>query len=154
MSTPAAPAAPVVIDRIDHLVLTVADLDQTVDFYVRVLGMQPVTFGAGRRALRFGPHKLNLHQAGHELEPKARRPTPGSVDVCLVTTTPLARLVAHLRACEVQVEEGPVARTGATGPITSVYFRDPDGNLIEVSTYDDIETMPTEGRRPSHHQPT
>jgi catechol 2,3-dioxygenase-like lactoylglutathione lyase family enzyme len=154
MSTPAAPVPPVVIDRIDHLVLTVADLDQTVDFYVRVLGMQPVTFGAGRRALRFGPHKLNLHQAGHELAPKARRPTPGSVDVCLVTTTPLARLVAHLRACEVQVEQGPVARTGATGPITSVYFRDPDGNLIEVSTYDDIETMPTEGRRPSHHQPT
>jgi catechol 2,3-dioxygenase-like lactoylglutathione lyase family enzyme len=144
MSTPAAPAAPVVIDRIDHLVLTVADLDQTVDFYVRALGMQPVTFGAGRRALRFGPHKLNLHQAGHELEPKARRPTPGSVDMCLVTTTPLARLVAHLRACEVQVEEGPVPRTGATGPITSVYFRDPDGNLIEVSTYD--ETMQAQGR--------
>lgn len=85
MSPPAAPAAPVLIDRIDHLVLTVADIDQTADFYVRVLGMQPVTFGAGRRALRFGRHKLNLHQAGHELEPKARRPTPGSVDVCLVT---------------------------------------------------------------------
>jgi catechol 2,3-dioxygenase-like lactoylglutathione lyase family enzyme len=146
MSTPAAPVPPVVIDRIDHLVLTVADLDQTVAFYVRVLGMQPVTFGAGRRALRFGRHKLNLHQAGHERAPKARRPTPGSVDVCLVTTTPLARLVAHLRACDVQVEEGPVAMTGATGPITSVYFRDPDGNLIEVSTYDDIETMQTEGR--------
>ena len=146
MSTPAAADAPVVIDRIDHLVLTVADLDQTVDFYVRVLGMQPVTFGAGRRALRFGRHKLNLHQAGHELEPKARRPTPGSVDVCLVTTTPLARLVAHLRACDVQVEEGPVARTGATGPITSVYVRDPDGNLIEVSTYDESQTVQTEGR--------
>jgi len=145
MSTPAAPVPPVVIDRIDHLVLTVADLDHTVDFYVRVLGMQPVTFGAGRRALRFGRHKLNLHQAGHELEPKARRPTPGSVDVCLVTTTPLARLVAHLRACDVQVEEGPVARTGATGPITSVYFRDPDGNLIEVSTYDDAEAAPSRG---------
>jgi len=101
MSTPAAPVAPVVIDRIDHLVLT-------VDFYVRVLGMQPVTFGAGRRALRFGRHKLNLHLAGHELEPKARRPTPGSVDVCLVTTTPLDRLVAHLRARDVQIEEGPV----------------------------------------------
>jgi catechol 2,3-dioxygenase-like lactoylglutathione lyase family enzyme len=146
MSTPTAPAAPVVIDRIDHLVLTVADLDLTVDFYVRVLGMQPVTFGAGRRALRFGPHKLNLHQAGHELEPKARRPTPGSVDVCLVTTTPPARLMAHLRACQVPVEEGPVARTGATGPITSVYVRDPDGNLIEVSTYDDGQTLQAEGR--------
>jgi catechol 2,3-dioxygenase-like lactoylglutathione lyase family enzyme len=143
MSTP---AAPVVIDRIDHLVLTVADLGQTIDFYVRVLGMQPVTFGAGRHALRFGRHKLNLHQAGRELEPKAHRPTPGSVDVCLVTTTPLDRLVAHLQAYDVQVEEGPVARTGATGPITSVYFRDPDGNLIEVSTYDESQTVQAEGR--------
>ena len=118
MSTP-APGTPVVIDRIDHLVLTVADLDQTIDFYVRVLGMQPVTFGAGRRALRFGRHQLNLHQAGRELEPKARRPTPGSADVCLVTTTPLARVVAHLQACQVPIEEGLVARTGATGPITT-----------------------------------
>jgi catechol 2,3-dioxygenase-like lactoylglutathione lyase family enzyme len=125
------------IDRIDHLVLTVADVDQTVDFYVRVLGMEPVTFGAGRRALRFGRHKLNLHQAGRELEPRARRPTPGSADLCLVTTTPLDRVLGHLRAQGVAVEEGPVARTGATGPITSVYFRDPDGNLVEVSTYDD-----------------
>ena len=124
------------IDRIDHLVLTVADIDQTVDFYVLVLGMQPVTFGDGRRALRFGRHKLNLHQAGREPEPKARRPTPGSADLCLVTTAPLDRVMGHLRAHGVPVEEGPVARTGATGPITSVYLRDPDGNLIEVSTYD------------------
>jgi catechol 2,3-dioxygenase-like lactoylglutathione lyase family enzyme len=129
----------VLIDRIDHLVLTVADIGQTVDFYVRVLGMEPVTFGGGRRALRFGCHKLNLHQAGRELEPKARRPTPGSADLCLVTTTPLDRVVDHLRTQGVPVEEGPVARTGATGPITSVYFRDPDGNLVEVSTYDDVE---------------
>jgi catechol 2,3-dioxygenase-like lactoylglutathione lyase family enzyme len=129
----------VLIDRIDHLVLTVADIGQTVDFYVRVLGMEPVTFGGGRRALRFGCHKLNLHQAGRELEPKARRPTPGSADLCLVTTTPLDRVVDHLRAQGVPVEEGPVARTGATGPITSVYFRDPDGNLVEVSTYNDAE---------------
>jgi catechol 2,3-dioxygenase-like lactoylglutathione lyase family enzyme len=129
----------VLIDRIDHLVLTVADIGQTVDFYVRVLGMEPVTFGGGRRALRFGCHKLNLHQAGRELEPKARRPTPGSADLCLVTTTPLDRVVDHLRTQGVPVEEGPVARTGATGPITSVYFRDPDGNLVEVSTYDDAE---------------
>ncbi len=136
MSTPAEPTAPVVIDRVDHLVLTVADIEQTIDFYVRVLGMVPVTFGAGRRALLFGRNKLNLHQAGHEFDPKARRPTPGSTDVCLVTTTPLDRVVAHLRACGVPIEEGPVSRTGATGPITSVYFRDPDGNLIEVSTYD------------------
>jgi catechol 2,3-dioxygenase-like lactoylglutathione lyase family enzyme len=136
MSTPAATHPPVVIDRIDHLVLTVADLDQTIDFYVRVLGMQPVTFGAGRRALHFGRQRLHLHQAGRELAPRARRPTPGSADVCLVTTTPLDHVVAHLRACEVPLEEGPVTRTGATGPITSLYCRDPDGNLIEVSTYD------------------
>jgi catechol 2,3-dioxygenase-like lactoylglutathione lyase family enzyme len=123
------------IERIDHLVLTVADVDRTVDFYARVLGMEPVTFGAGRRALRFGHHKLNLHQAGREPEPKARRPTPGLADLCLVTTTPLDRVMDHLRAHGVPVEEGPVARTGATGPITSVYFRDPDGNLVEVCTY-------------------
>jgi catechol 2,3-dioxygenase-like lactoylglutathione lyase family enzyme len=110
-----------------------------MDFYVRVLGMEPVTFGAGRRALRFGRHQLNLHQAGRELEPKARRPTPGSADLCLVTTTPLDRVLGHLRAHGVPVEEGPVPRTGATGPITSVYFRDPDGNLVEVSTYDDAQ---------------
>jgi len=133
----------VVIDRVDHLVLTVADIEQTIDFHVRVLGMEPVTFGAGRRALRFGRHRLNLHQAGRELDPKARRPTPGSTDVCLVTTTPLDRVVAHLRACEVPIEEGPVSRTGATGPITSVYVRDPDGNLVEVSTYD-AETLQAE----------
>jgi catechol 2,3-dioxygenase-like lactoylglutathione lyase family enzyme len=146
MSTPAAAGSPVAIDWIDHLVLTVADLDQTIDFYVRVLGMQPVTFGAGRRALRFGRHQLNLHQAGRELEPKARRPIPGSADVCLITTTPLDQVMAHLRACEIPVEEGPVARTGATGPITSLYCRDPDGNLIEISTYDDVEVKQTEGR--------
>lgn len=127
------------IDRIDHLVLTVADVDQTVDFYARVLGMEPVTFGDGRRALRFGRHKLNLHQAGRELDPKARRPTPGSADLCLVATAPLGQVVDRLEAQGVPVEQGPVARTGATGPITSVYFRDPDGNLIEVSTYDDAD---------------
>lgn len=127
--------APVVIDRIDHVVLTVADIDRTVEFYTRVLGMRPLTFGAGRRALSFGRHKLNLHQAGREFEPKAHRPTPGSVDLCLITTTPLARFVTHLGACGVPIEEGPVPRTGATGPITSVYFRDPDDNLIEVSEY-------------------
>jgi catechol 2,3-dioxygenase-like lactoylglutathione lyase family enzyme len=146
MSTPAAAGSPVAIDWIDHLVLTVADLDQTIDFYVRALGMQPVTFGTGRRALRFGRHQLNLHQAGRELEPKARRPIPGSADVCLITTTPLDQVMAHLRACEIPVEEGPVARTGATGPITSLYCRDPDGNLIEVSTYDDVQVKQTEGR--------
>lgn len=123
------------IDRIDHVVLTVADIAATVDFYRDVLGMQPVTFGAGRHALTFGRQKLNLHQAGHEFEPKARQPTPGSADLCLITATPLPEVIAHLRDHGVDIEEGPVTRTGATGHLTSVYVRDPDGNLIEISNY-------------------
>jgi catechol 2,3-dioxygenase-like lactoylglutathione lyase family enzyme len=123
------------IDRVDHLVLTVADIDRTVDFYTRALGMEAVTFGAGRRALVFGRHKLNLHQAGHEFEPKAEHPTPGSIDVCFIAADPLADVLAHLARQGVTIEEGPVERTGATGPITSVYIRDPDANLIEISTY-------------------
>ena len=123
------------IDRLDHLVLTVADIDATVDFYTRVLGMKAVTFGAGRTALAFGQSKINLHQAGHEFEPKAHRPTPGSADLCLITTDSLDRVVEELVRHDVPIEEGPVERTGATGPILSVYFRDPDRNLIEVSTY-------------------
>jgi catechol 2,3-dioxygenase-like lactoylglutathione lyase family enzyme len=123
------------IDRIDHVVLTVADVAATVDFYRTVLGMEPETFGAGRHALRFGQQKINLHQAGREFEPKARTPTPGSADLCLITGTPIADVVDHLAGCGVPVEEGPVPRTGAMGPIDSVYFRDPDGNLIEVSNY-------------------
>jgi catechol 2,3-dioxygenase-like lactoylglutathione lyase family enzyme len=125
------------IDRLDHLVLTVADLDATVDFYTRVLGMEAATFGAGRTALSFGRSKINLHRAGHEFEPKARRPTPGSADLCLITTDPLEQVMEELAALQVPIEEGPVERTGATGPIRSVYFRDPDRNLIEVSTYPD-----------------
>ncbi|MBO9475318.1 VOC family protein [Shimia sp. R10_1] len=124
------------IDRLDHLVLTVARIDATVAFYKRVLGMEAVTFGAGRVALAFGQQKINLHEAGREFEPKALHPTPGSADLCLIATTPLSETVAHLEAQKVAIEQGPVARTGATGPITSVYFRDPDQNLIEVSTYD------------------
>lgn len=123
------------IDRLDHLVLTVADIDATTDFYTRVLGMKAVTFGAGRTALAFGQSKINLHQAGHEFEPKAHRPTPGSADLCLITTDSLDRVVEELVRHDVPIEEGPVERTGATGPILSVYFRDPDRNLIEVSTY-------------------
>lgn len=123
------------IDRLDHLVLTVADMDATVGFYVRVLGMEEVTFGEGRRALAFGRSKINLHQAGREYEPKAARPTPGSADLCLITETPLELVVAELSEHGVPIEEGPVTRTGATGPILSVYLRDPDDNLIEISTY-------------------
>jgi catechol 2,3-dioxygenase-like lactoylglutathione lyase family enzyme len=121
------------IDRLDHLVLTVADIDATVAFYERALGMHGVEFGGGRRALEFGRQKINLHQAGREFEPKAARPTPGSGDLCFLSAVPLAEAIAHLKACGVSIEEGPVQRTGAVGPMDSVYFRDPDGNLIEVS---------------------
>jgi catechol 2,3-dioxygenase-like lactoylglutathione lyase family enzyme len=123
------------IDRLDHLVLTVADIDATVEFYTRVLGMQAVTFGAGRTALGFGRSKINLHRAGHEFEPKAHRPTPGSADLCLIADGSLDQVIEELAGRGVPIEEGPVERTGATGPIRSVYFRDPDRNLIEVSTY-------------------
>ena len=123
------------IDRIDHFVLTVADLDATCEFYHRVLGMEVVLFAGGRRALAFGAQKINLHQRGKEFEPKAQQPTPGSGDFCLITRVPIEEVVAHLDACGVAISEGPVARTGATGSIRSVYFRDPDGNLVEVSNY-------------------
>ncbi|WP_282344859.1 VOC family protein [Pseudomonas sp. PS02288] len=121
------------IDHLDHLVLTVADLDVTVDFYTRVLGMQEVTFGEGRKALGFGMQKINLHQAGKEFEPKAERPTPGSADLCFIVATPLDEVIAHLETQGVAILEGPVRRTGATQPIRSVYVRDPDFNLIELS---------------------
>lgn len=121
--------------RLDHMVLTVADVAATCDFYARVLGMEVVTFGQGRKALAFGAQKINLHQAGREFEPKAARPTPGSADLCLIAGITLDAVMTHLAAQNVAIEEGPVARTGATGPIRSVYFRDPDGNLVEVSEY-------------------
>lgn len=121
------------IDRIDHFVLTVRDPEATCAFYSRVLGMHPVTFAGGRKALAFGNQKINLHQAGREFEPKAERPVPGSADFCLITSVPLAEVMAHLESCGVAIIEGPVARTGATGPLRSVYFRDPDSNLVEVS---------------------
>lgn len=121
------------IDSLDHLVLTVRDIDTTVSFYSKVLGMETITFGSGRKALSFGDQKINLHQYGREFEPKAQLPTPGSADLCFLTPVPLTSVVCHLVACEVAILEGPVQRTGATGPIRSVYFRDPDMNLIEVS---------------------
>jgi catechol 2,3-dioxygenase-like lactoylglutathione lyase family enzyme len=123
------------IDRLDHLVLTVADLDATIDFYTGLLGMSAVTFGDGRRALSFGSSKINLHQAGNEFEPKADRPTPGSADVCLIVDDPIDDVIATLEAAAVPIIEGPVERTGATGAIRSVYLRDPDRNLIELSNY-------------------
>jgi catechol 2,3-dioxygenase-like lactoylglutathione lyase family enzyme len=121
------------IDGIDHVVLTVRDIERTCEFYSRVLGMRVVTFAEGRKALAFGHEKFNLHQAGSEFEPKAQAPMPGSGDFCLLTSVPIAQVISHLQACGVAILEGPVERTGATGPLISVYFRDPDANLVEVS---------------------
>jgi len=123
------------VDSLDHLVLTVADVETSVDFYVRVLGMDRVVFGEGRVALRFGDQKINLHPAAAPLNPHARHPTRGSGDLCFVTSHPMAIWMAHLTACGVAVEEGPVSRTGALGHMTSLYCRDPDGNLIEIAHY-------------------
>jgi catechol 2,3-dioxygenase-like lactoylglutathione lyase family enzyme len=121
------------VDSLDHLVLTVADIPAAVAFYGRALGMEPVTFGEGRTALSFGAQKINLHQTGREFEPRALRPTPGSADLCFLTAIPIDAVIAHLTAEEIAVETGPVRRTGAQGPIVSVYLRDPDGNLLEIS---------------------
>jgi catechol 2,3-dioxygenase-like lactoylglutathione lyase family enzyme len=120
---------------LDHVVLTVADLEATIDFYTRALGMSVRAFEGGRLALRFGDQKINLHEAGHEFEPKARRPTAGSGDLCFVVDGSLDAWEEHLHEAGVHVIEGPVPRSGALGPMTSIYLRDPDGNLIELSTY-------------------
>ena len=123
------------IDRLDHLVLTVADIERTCEFYSTVLGMEVIEFGENRKALKFGSQKINLHQAGKEFEPKAHRPATGSADLCFVTSTPIDEILDHLNDRSIPIIEGPVNRTGAIGPIVSVYFRDPDLNLIEVSNY-------------------
>ncbi|WP_210472810.1 VOC family protein [Vibrio crassostreae] len=123
------------ISHLDHLVLTVKDIEITVDFYQRVLGMKPIQFGEGRVALSFGNQKINLHQLGNEFEPKAKCVQAGSADLCFITNTPMTEVIEHVKANEIEIEEGPVPRTGATGKIVSVYVRDPDGNLIEVSNY-------------------
>ena len=123
------------IDRIDHIVLTVFDIERTISFYSRVLGMEPVTFAGGRRGLAFGRQKLNLHQAGREFEPKALAPAPGAIDLCFIASTALEEVIETLKEDGVAIIEGPVDKTGALGPMKSVYFRDPDGNLIEVSNY-------------------
>ncbi len=121
------------VKKIDHVVLTVADVDRSIEWYRRALGMEPVTFGKGRRALAFGEQKLNLHRAGREFEPKAAHPTPGSSDLCFVTAVPLDMVIAHLRGVGVAIEAGPVSKVGAQRSLRSVYVRDPDGNLIELA---------------------
>lgn len=120
--------------RLDHLVLTVKDIDATINFYEKVLGMEPVTFGDSRKALQFGSQKINLHRAGHELELKANKPVPGSADLCFIVQNSLEYIRAHLETVGIAMIEGPVRRTGALGPIDSIYIRDPDLNLIEIST--------------------
>jgi catechol 2,3-dioxygenase-like lactoylglutathione lyase family enzyme len=124
------------IAAVDHLVLTVEDPERTIAWYTRVLGMEPQSFADGRQALRFGQQKLNLHPAAGRIEPRATHPTPGSADLCFISAVPLEEVRRHLAGAGAEVELGPVPRTGATGPITSLYLRDPDGNLVEVSTYD------------------
>jgi catechol 2,3-dioxygenase-like lactoylglutathione lyase family enzyme len=121
-----------IIDRLDHLVLTVADLDATCDFYSRILGMKVVEFN-GRWALHFGNQKINLHQSGKEFAPHAQKPAPGSADLCFLMTTPLDQIAAELASAGVPIELGPVEKEGATGKLRSLYLRDPDGNLIELS---------------------
>ncbi len=123
------------INRLDHFVLTVKNIAVTCDFYSQVLGMEVITFGQGRKALEFGNQKINLHQAGNEFEPKATLPTPGSADLCFITDTPIAAVFDCLQAYNIDILEGPVPRTGAIGAIESVYVRDPDGNLLEISNY-------------------
>ena len=121
------------ISKLDHLVLTVEDVEITTSFYVSVLGMKKEVFGGGRVALKYGSQKINLHELGKEFEPKAHKPTPGSADLCFITQTPLDDAMDHVKRCGVEIIEGPVERTGANGQIHSFYFRDPDYNLIEVA---------------------
>lgn len=123
------------IDRIDHVVLTVRDLEKTCEFYSDVLGMKTVEFENGRKALWFGAQKINLHEAGNEFEPKAESPAPGTADLCFVARGPLEDVVRHLMSRDVEILHGPVKKEGALGTMKSVYLRDPDGNLIEVSSY-------------------
>ena len=123
------------VAALDHIVLTVESLEATVDFYTRVLGMSVRAFEGGRLALKFGSQKINLHEAGQEFQPNARRALPGSADVCFVSEVALEDWLEHLAANGVDVIEGPIRRLGALGPMTSIYFRDPDGNLIEVANY-------------------
>jgi catechol 2,3-dioxygenase-like lactoylglutathione lyase family enzyme len=122
-----------VIDHLDHLVLTTIDRAACVDFYTRVLGMNLETFAGGRSALRFNRQKINIHERGREFEPKAHLPVPGALDLCFIADRPLDAVIAHLQACNWPIIEGPVERTGATHRLRSVYVRDPDNNLIEIS---------------------
>ena len=123
------------IERIDHLVLTVKNVEISCDFYTKVLGMQEVTFQGGRKAVAFGNQKINFHELGQEFDPKAIHPSPGSADLCFITRAPMAQIIRHMDTCGVALIEGPIEKTGAMGPIASIYIRDPDQNLIEIAVY-------------------
>ena len=123
------------IERLDHLVLTVNSIDNTIQFYCDILGMELVVFGNKRKALKFGQQKFNLHQYRDEFEPKAQQPTSGAADLCLITKQSLIDWATHFKRHDIAIIEGPVMRTGAIGTIESIYIRDPDGNLIEISRY-------------------
>ncbi len=126
---------PIAMSHIDHVVLTVENVDITISWYQRVLGMKAEAYGQGRKCLVFGKQKINLHPKQNDFEPKAAAPTPGSADLCLISTTPLAKVIEHLKVQHVKLEKGPVKRVGVGGLITSVYIRDPDHNLLEISQY-------------------
>ena len=123
------------ISHLDHLVLTVADIEATCNFYQHVLNFEVIEFGENRKALKFDSQKINLHQAGHEFEPKAAFPTQGSADLCFISETPIEHIIQQLKQLHIDIEQGPIQRTGAMGSILSVYIRDPDHNLIEISNY-------------------
>jgi catechol 2,3-dioxygenase-like lactoylglutathione lyase family enzyme len=120
------------VTGLDHLVLTVKDIEVTCAFYAMVLGLEVVNFGGHRKALTLGPQRINLHQAGEEFEPQAHRPTPGSADLCFLTDFSCEEVITHLNSCGVEIILGPVRRNGGAGPLESLYFRDPDLNLIEI----------------------
>ena len=121
------------VNKLDHLVITAKNLDRTIAFYTRVLGMELVTFADGRKALQFGAQKINLHEAEKEFEPHALHPLPGSADLCFITETPMPLIISHLDSCEIPVIAGPLEKTGANGPLLSIYIHDPDGSLIEIA---------------------
>ena len=123
------------VSHLDHLVLTVADIEISCQFYQSALNFEVITFGENRKALKFGNQKINLHQVGKEFEPKALHPTAGSADLCFIAETPLEEVIAHLQTQNIDIIEGPIERTGAMGKILSIYLRDPDQNLIEIANY-------------------
>ena len=121
------------VSKLDHFIITANNLEKTIDFYSRILGMEQQTYSDGRKALIFGDQKINLHEAGKEFKPHAQNPLPGSADLCFITRTPMQQVISHLTTCNVSIIEGPLEKSGASGPLLSIYIRDPDNNLIEIA---------------------